>query len=280
MLRKSLLIPLALLPFAAHADDCRFSAERALDIEAAGLTTLHLDAAAGDLDIRAEPGLTHIEVRGRACNNDEISVAEMQLRGQRTGQEATVAVVIPEAGSSLSLFGYRNAYMDVRVRMPAGVKLDLRDSSGESRIAGLRAGLDFTDSSGDIVIDDVGGGIEISDSSGDIEARRIKGDITIRSDSSGDIDIAGVEGNVLVREDSSGEIDIRDVVGNAEVERDSSGDIGFDTIGGGARVGADGSGDIRASKVRGDFTVERKSNADSSIRHSDVGGRVSLPPEG
>ena len=279
MLRKTLLIPLALLPFAAQAEDCRFSAERALDIEAAGLTTLHLDTSAGDLDIRAEPGLTRIEVRGRACHSDETGLAGMQLREERTGQEATVSVMIPDAGSSSGLFGDHHAYMDVRVRMPAGVKLDLRDSSGEIRVAGLRAGLELTDSSGDIEIDDVAGGIEISDSSGDIEARRTKGDITIRSDSSGDIDIVGVEGNVLVREDSSGEIDIRDVSGNAEVGRDSSGDIGFDTIGGSVRVGADGSGDIRASKVRGDFTVERKSNVDS-IRHTDVVGRVSLPPEG
>lgn len=279
MLRKTLLIPLMLLPIAAQADDCRFSAERALDIDAAGLTTLRLDTSAGDLAVRAEAGLARIEVRGRACHSEEAGLAGIQLHQQRTGQEATVAVVIPDAGSSSGWFGDHHAYMDVRVRMPAGVKLDLRDSSGDLAVEGLRAGLDLTDSSGDIELEDIGGGIEISDSSGDIEARGTKGDITIRSDSSGDIDIIGVEGNVMVREDSSGEIDLRDVTGDAEVDRDSSGDIGFDTIGGSARVGADGSGGIRADQVRGDFTVERKSNVDA-IRHSGVGGRVSLPPEG
>lgn len=279
MLRKTLLLPLALLPLAAHADDCRFSAERVLDIDAAGLSTLHLETSAGDLEVRAEAGLTRIEVRGRACHSDEAGLAGIQLREQRTGSAANVGVIIPDAGSGSGLFGDHHAYMDVRVRMPAGIRLDLRDSSGDIAIEGLRAGLEVSDSSGDIELDDVGGGIEISDSSGDIEARRSKGDVTVRSDSSGDIDIAGVEGNVVVRDDSSGEIDIRDVSGNAEVGSDSSGDIVFDAIGGSARVGSDGSGDIRAHQVRGDFTVERKSNVDS-IRHSGVGGRVSLPPEG
>ena len=279
MLRTTLLLPLALLPFAAQADDCRFSAERALDIDAAGLSTLHLDTSAGDLDVRAEAGLARIEVRGRACHSDEAGLAGIQLQQQRSGQQATVSVVIPDAGSNSGLFGNHHAYMDVRVRMPAGVRLDLRDSSGDLSVEGLRAGLELTDSSGDIELEDIGGGIEIADSSGDIEARRITSDLTVRSDSSGDIDIAGVEGNVLVREDSSGEIDLRDVTGDAEVNRDSSGDVSFDTIGGSARVGADGSGGIRADQVRGDFTVERKSNADG-IRHSGVGGRVNVPPGG
>lgn len=274
-----LLLPLALLPFAAQADDCRFSAERALDIDAAGLSTLHLDTSAGDLEVRAEAGITRIEVRGRACHSDEAGLAGIQLREERTGKDANVSVVIPDAGSSSGLFGDHHAYMDVRVRMPAGVRLELRDSSGDLAVEGLRAGLELTDSSGDIELDDIGGGIEIADSSGGIEARRIKGDLTVRSDSSGEIDIAGVDGNVLVREDSSGEIEIRDVTGNAEVGRDSSGEITFDTIGGSVRVGADGSGGISADQVRGDFTVERKSNVDS-IRHSGVGGRVSVPPEG
>lgn len=276
MLRKILLLPLALAPLCAQADDCRFSAERALDIDAAGLATFRLDTSAGELEVRAEEGLARIEVRGRACHSDEEGLAGIQLHQQRNGREATVGVVIPDAGSSAGLWGSHHAYMDVSVRMPAGVKLDLRDSSGELSVRGLRAGLELTDSSGAIELEDIAGGVEVSDSSGGIRARRIKGDFVVRSDSSGEIDIAEVDGNVLVREDSSGEIDIRDVTGNAEVERDSSGDITFDGIGGSVRVGSDGSGEIRADRVRGDFTVERKSNADG-IRHSGVDGRVSLP---
>ncbi len=279
MSSKILLLPLVLLPFAAQADDCRYTAERVLDIDAAGLSALHLETSAGDLQVRAEAGLARIEVRGRACHSDEAGLAGIQLREQRTGREASVSVVIPDAGSSSGLFGDHHAYMDVRVRMPDTIRLDLRDSSGDIEVEGLRAGLEVADSSGDIELDDIGGGIEITDSSGDIEVRRAKGDVTVRSDSSGDIDIAGVEGNVLVQDDSSGEIDIRDTSGDAVVERDSSGDITFAGIGGSARVGSDGSGDIRADQVRGDFTVERKSNVDG-IRHSGVGGRVSLPPEG
>lgn len=276
MLRSILLLPLALAPLTALADDCDHAAERTLDIDAAGISTLHFDASAGELDIRAVPGLARIEVRGRACHSDEEGLAGIQLVQERTGADVRVSAVIPDPGSRSGLFGNSHAYMDLRVRMPDAIRLVLRDSSGELRVEGLRAGLDLTDSSGDIELHDIGGGVEVADSSGDIDARTIEGDFTVRSDSSGDIDIAGVEGNVRVRDDSSGDIDIRDVTGDAEVGRDSSGSITFDTIGGSTKVGADGSGDIRASKVRGDFTVERKANADS-IHHRDVGGRVSLP---
>jgi hypothetical protein len=276
MLRTILLLPLALAPLAALADDCGHAAERTLDIDAAGVSTLQFDAAAGELDIRAVPGLARIEVRGRACHSEEEGLAEIQLRQERTGADVRVSAIIPDPGSRWGLFGGSHAYMDLRVRMPDGIRLVLRDSSGDLRVEGLRAGLDLTDSSGDIELHDIGGGIEVADSSGDIDARKIVGDFMVRSDSSGDIDIAGVEGSVRVRDDSSGDVDIRDVTGDAEVGRDSSGNITFDTIGGSAKVGSDGSGDIRASKVRGDFTVERKANADD-IRHRDVGGRVNLP---
>lgn len=277
MLRTMFLLPLALVPLGAFADDCRFTAERALDLDAQGLTALKLDTGAGDLDIVGVPGLARIEVRGKACASEEAALAGIQLSQQREGASARVATQIPDEGFTWQLFDSHYAYMDVRVRMPAALALTLRDSSGDLEIEGLAAGIDLTDSSGDIDLRGIAGGIAVSDSSGDIDVRDAKGEVTVRSDSSGDIDIVGVEGNVVVREDSSGEIGLRNVTGNAEVGRDSSGDIVFDTIGGGARVGSDGSGDVRANHVRGDFAVDRKSATDN-IQHSDIGGRVSLPP--
>src|SRR5690349_24467505 len=94
MLRTILLLPLALAPLAALADDCGHAAERTLDIDAAGVSTLQFDAAAGELDIRAVPGLARMEVRGRACHAEEEGLAEIQLRQEPTGAAALVRVVV------------------------------------------------------------------------------------------------------------------------------------------------------------------------------------------
>ena len=280
MLRTILLLPLALLPLAAAADDCRYTVERVLDLDARGLATLRLDTGAGDLDVVGEPGLARIEVRGRACASEQEVLDGIQLSQQREGASAHVMTTIPGEGFSWPLFDNHYAYMDVRVRVPAELELVMRDSSGDVDVTGIKAGLQLTDSSGDIDLRDIGGAVTLSDSSGDILLHGLDGSVTIESDSSGDIDLSDVGGDAQVRSDSSGDVDFRRITGNARIDSDSSGDIDFDTIGGDAGVGSDGSGEIRAGHVRGAFTVERKSNAEDNIRHSDIGGAISLPVSG
>lgn len=279
MLRVATLVFLALLPFAAYADDCAFRAERALDIDAHGLSAFKLDTGAGDLVVEGVPGLARIEIRGKACASEERALAGIQLVQQREGAVATAATTIPDESSGWKLFGSRYAYMDVHVRMPAALKLDLRDSSGDLEVSGLRGGLDLTDSSGDIDLHDLGGTVSVADTSGDINVRGVDGDFTIVADSSGDIEIADVRGDALVRSDSSGDVDFKHVSGNARVDHDSSGDITFDDIGRDASVGTDGSGEIRADHVRGNFTVDSKANA-AGINYSDIGGKINVPPTG
>lgn len=265
-------------PHAALADDCEFQAERSLDIDANGIEALRLDTGAGDLVVEGVVGLARIEVRGKACASEQAALDGIRLEQSRDGAIARAATKIPDEGHDWSLFGSHYAYMDVRVRMPAAMKLELRDSSGDIDVTRLAGDLDVTDSSGDMNLGDLGAGVAISDSSGDIDARGVKGGVTVRSDSSGDIDIADVAGDAIVEEDSSGDVSFRTIEGNARVDRDSSGDIEFDAIGRDASVGKDSSGDIRADTVGGDFRVERKSGGSDNIRHSGVKGKVSLPP--
>lgn len=280
MLRIAILFVLTALPLAAFADDCEFRADRSLDVDAKGLSALKLDTGAGDLVVEGVAGLATIEVRGKACTSEQEALAGIQLVQQREGSIATVGTRIPNEGSDWSLFGSHYTYMDVRVRMPSGLKLDLRDSSGDLEVSGLTNGLDLKDSSGDILLHDLAGTVNVTDTSGDINVRHIAGDFTVISDSSGDINVDDVKGNAVVQEDSSGDISLRHVGGDARVDRDSSGDIDFADIGRDAVVGADGSGDIVADDVKGNFTVGAKSGSGGEIRHHGVSGKVSLPPEG
>jgi len=280
MLRIAMMVVLTALPLSALADDCKFRADRSLDVDAKGLTLFRLDTGAGDLVVEGVPGLTTIEVRGKACASEQQAIDGIQFMQEREGATATVGTKIPDEGYSWSLFGSHYAYLDVRVRMPAGLKLDLRDSSGDLEVSGLTNGLDLKDSSGDILLHDLGGPVKVTDTSGDIDVRKIAGDFTVISDSSGDITVDDVKGSAVVQEDSSGDIKLRHVGGDARVDRDSSGDIDFLDIGHDAVVGVDGSGDITADGVKGNFTVGAKSSSSGEIRHHDVGGKVTLPPSG
>ncbi|MET0230683.1 MAG: DUF4097 family beta strand repeat-containing protein [Rhodanobacteraceae bacterium] len=280
-MRRTLpLLALAFLSTQAFAeDDCAFRADRSIDVDAKGLSLFKLDTGAGDLVVEGVAGLSKIEVRGKACASDEKSLAGIQLVQERQGSTATVGTQIPD-NSGLSLFESRYTYMDVHVRMPAGVKLELRDSSGDLEVSGLTNGLDLKDSSGDIKLTDLAGDVSVTDTSGDIEVRKISGNFTVLSDSSGDITVDDVKGSAVVEEDSSGDISLSHVGGDARVDRDSSGDITFTDVGRDAVVGVDGSGDIAAAGVKGNFTVGAKSRSSGEIRQHDVHGQVTLPPSG
>jgi hypothetical protein len=278
MLRNAMVLILTLLPLTALADDCAFSADRAIDLDAKGLDVLKLDTGAGDLVVEGVAGLARVEVRGKACASSEDALAGIQLVQQREGTVASVGTRIPETDGRLFADDY--AYMDVHVRMPAALMLSLRDSSGDIEVAGLADGVDIKDSSGDMRLHDLAGAVSVTDTSGDIIARAIAGDFTVVSDSSGDIVADDVKGSAIVEEDSSGDIALRHVGGDARVDRDSSGDIDFIDVGRDAIVGVDGSGDITADGVKGGFTVGAKSGNGGEIRHHGVAGKVSLPPEG
>lgn len=280
-MRRTLpLLALAVLSAPAFAeDDCAFRADRSIDVDAKGVSLLKLDTGAGDLVVEGVPGLAKIEVRGKACASDDKSLAGIQLVQERQGATASVGTQIPD-NSGLSLFESRYTYMDVHVRMPAGIRVELRDSSGDLEVSGLTNGLDLKDSSGDIKLTDLAGDVGVTDTSGDIEARRISGNFTVISDSSGDITVDDVKGNAVVEEDSSGDISLSHVEGDARVDRDSSGDINFADIGRDAVVGVDGSGDITADGVKGNFTVGAKSSSSGEIRPHEVKGQVTVPPSG
>jgi hypothetical protein len=282
MRRVVVFLLLAAGPALAWADmDCAFRADRALDIDPKGLSVLKLDTGAGDLIVEGVAGLAKVELRGKACASAQDLLDSIQFTQQREGATSMAATKIPDLGDNWSFFGAGHyAYMDVHVRMPSGVKLDLRDSSGDLEVSGLTNGLDLKDSSGDIKLRDIAGAVNVTDTSGDIEVKGISGDFTVISDSSGDINIDDVKGSSVVQEDSSGDIVMRHIGGDARVDRDSSGDITFEDVGRDAVVGADGSGDITADGVKGNFTVGAKSGSSGEIHSHNVSGKVTLPPQG
>jgi hypothetical protein len=272
----------ALLPAVAAANDsCAVREARNLDLDAKGANLFKLETGAGDLTVEGVPGLDHIEVRGKACASTPERMAAMSLEHSQQAGTISVATKIPEIEGGWNFFGRDDyAYIDLEIRMPAQLLLDLKDSSGDIDIRRIAGGLRLVDSSGDIKLRDIGGDVTITDTSGDIEADGVDGNLTVLSDSSGDIELAHVKGDAVVHEDSSGDISFEHVAGSARVDKDSSGDIDFRDIGRDASVGSDSSGDVHANEVKGNFTVTAKPARGGEITYREIGGKVSLPPEG
>lgn len=255
---RLLCIGFACLAFSTvvAARDCEHRLEVEETIGLAGSDRLAIRAAAGELRITGVPGSTEAVARGTVCAS-RAEWAEASRLVVEEGSEARIEVDLPDIHQGFS-FGDRYVSMDLEIEVPAGMALEVSDSSGGIKIRGIGA-LELADSSGDIEIDGAEGPVTLQDSSGDIMARDIGSGLTVVRDSSGDIEITDVRGPVRVERDSSGNMEFRDIQGDVIVERDSS-------------------GSIRAEQVTGDFVVMH--DGSGGIRSRDIGGEVRVPDEG
>ncbi|NQZ75074.1 MAG: DUF4097 family beta strand repeat protein [Ekhidna sp.] len=104
-----------------------------------------------------------------------------------------------------------------------GIKIDVDNSSGDVKVANLRASESRIEaSSGDITLRSIVGNLDVETSSGDIDIDGLTGDSEIES-TSGDQEIFNTKGNIETRA-SSGDITIADFDGKLEVQA-TSGDV-------------------------------------------------------
>mgnify|MGYP001597854504 CR=1 FL=1 len=116
---------LALSFTAMGAEQCRYSAPRNAEINAAGLKLLTVQIGPDDLVIQGEPGLTNIVVRGTACASDQGWLSEIKLEAGRHGDTASVVAHDRDHAINFSLFGSSYAYMKLDVRVPQSLAIKL-----------------------------------------------------------------------------------------------------------------------------------------------------------
>lgn len=257
----------------AGAEECRYSAPRNADIDAAGLHSLMLRLGSSDLDIRGVQGLNRIEVRGTACASDQSWLKELQVSTGRSGDQATVDAEHHTNTSIFHLFDSSYAYMKLQVRVPADLAVHVRSGSGDVQANDL-ASLDFESGSGDLIADHVNGGLDLQLGSADVRASDV-GSVTLHGTGSGDVHVSGVHGDVRADHSGSGDLDFSGVRGSVRIGSTGSGDVTLRDIGSDAEVGSTGSGDVTADDVGGNFTV--RSTGSGDVRYHDVKGKVDVP---
>jgi len=264
----------AMLPAAALANECRFTAQHDFDVDAAGLKAVAFALGSSDVVVEGVPGLSKVEIRGKACASEQDWLAGLSLEQQRNGDRL---VVTPRAERNVGWhwFGSSYAYIDVRVRVPAALAIDIKGSSADAEVSGVAA-LDFESSSGDLDARRIAGALVSKASSGDIKADDI-GSVEVRGTGSGDVELRDVRGDAQVSSSGSGDLHFSNVGGSVHVGSVGSGDVEINHVERDAAVDRIGSGDITAGAIGGDFTVGSKGSGD--ISQHDVRGKVTLPRE-
>ena len=252
----SLLAILLMYQFStdASADWCKYEKEIDLTLDLSDSDVLLITAAAGDLDVQGVSGSDKAVIHGKVCVSKQAWLDDAEIKTM-SGKQAHIIVNLPDSSGGWSLMGNNYATLDLEIKLPRDIALEVKDSSGDASFRHIAA-MELQDSSGDIEIVDATGPLSIKDSSGDIEVEQVNADVSIR-DSSGDIEVEQVAGNFTIEADSSGDIRATDIDGTVLVKKDSSGDISVKSVGGDFRVLADGSGSIYSHDVKGEVETPK-----------------------
>src|SRR5262245_10481120 len=256
---------------AAHADECKFTANRSGAIAVAGAKRVEIRAGAGDLKVNGRHGASEVSAVGRACASAQTLIDQIQIKTTRTGDVIHVDVQNPDAET---MEGNGFAMLDLNVDLPDNLPLVALDSSGDAKFQNL-ASSDISDSSGELTIENIAGDLKVRDSSGDLEVDHVSGNVQLE-DSSGDIKVDEVQGDVLVSSDSSGSMTIRHMGKGVRVAQDSSGDIDIADVKGNVNIDSDSSGEVDVERVGGSFTLGSKGSGD--IKTAEIKGTISMPP--
>ncbi len=201
----------------------RYSEVRTAQLDARNVRVVRIEARAGGLRVVGRSGVSEVRVRGTARASAERWLQDLQIVAERRGDEVRIVAVIPELDWRRSLGNVERA-LDLIIEIPAGLAVDVTDTSGDVDVSGA-GDVDIEDGSGNVRIESVAGDVRVRDGSGDVEVRDVAGHVTVLSDGSGNLSLYDVRRSVLVEEDGSGDITVRRVGGSFTVRRDGSGGI-------------------------------------------------------
>jgi len=229
-----------------------------LNLSAEGITMFEIDCGAGYLKVKGVEGLKQIEVDAalvtKGIDGDDLEEFKnkyVNLKLEQDGKKARLISEIKSGFSISSLFKHNEARIDLDVRMPKNLDLEIDDGSGSIEVSDVNGNLEVDDGSGSIEIADIKGWLKVDDGSGSIDLENIGGKVKI-NDGSGTIKITDVGEDVDV-DDGSGTISIYNIKGSVVVD-DGSGGITIDGVDKDVNIKNAGSGDLTIHNVKGKVT--------------------------
>ena len=232
----------------SHAGSEHYTEVRDLELDASGLSEIFIDAGAGAMVINGDESSDVIVVVATiVVDSDDpeeaVKFIENRLHLELTSDGERAELMV---GFNPGWGWGGEARVDLDVRIPARLDLEIDDGSGPVKIRDVTGSVRIDDGSGAIEVAN-SGAVDIDDGSGSISLENT-GAVKV-DDGSGSITIVAAAGDVYV-EDGSGTIDIQRVGGSVTVD-DGSGDIQIDDVEQNLVIEEEGSGSLRYTNVRG-----------------------------
>ncbi len=237
-------------------------------LNAKSLNELEIEAGAGSLSIKGQAGLTEIQVKADIYTSSE----DHENYELTLSDSGSTAYLVAKGKSHSGLFSgnYHSVHIDLEVRVPQEMMLDVHDGSGGLLIKDINNNVNIKDGSGELIVHNIKGDLTIDDGSGRIQVSKIVGNVEI-DDGSGEMKLSNIKGHVDI-DDGSGSIEVRNVEGNANLE-DGSGDLTVSQVSGmvtvddgsgdidvqdtgGLKILETGSGGLRIKNVKGEFEID------------------------
>jgi hypothetical protein len=243
---------LILLPVVALAGS--FDETRRLELSVKGIQTLKIQCGSGFLTVIGVKGMDRIRASAQIIvrgiqENEFQNFLEKQLRLKL---EKRGSAAILEADVKKSFLKKIEAKINLTVKLPTTLPVNIDDGSGAIIVTNLSGDLNIKDNSGSIDIVNMAGKIKVADGSGSIEIRDARGNVEIQ-DGSGLVHVKLIKGNVNIT-DGSGEMTIQDVNGSVTVT-DGSGTINIQDVSQDVFINEAGSGELNIDGVKGKVTT-------------------------
>lgn len=254
-MRQFILASLLLVPALAMAGspECKFHADRNLDLDFGGVSAVKFVVNSHDLTLSGGAAAGKGHVQGRACGSDQDSADNLVVTQRKEGDTLVVELTNKEH-REWNGWGNHYAYLKVDASIPSSIRTTVAVGSGDAKVSGVAS-------------------LDSSVGSGDLEVRNVKGRISTTV-GSGDVKLDGV-GPVDVQTVGSGDLVAKNVTGGVKIGTVGSGDAKLTGIGGDVEVGTVGSGDLDVNGVKGNLTVRTVGSGD--VDHKDVSGKVDVP---
>ena len=209
-----------------------FEKTERMSLSADGIDKLVIDCGAGFLYVSGDDSLRSIEVEaeiiviGKSEKDIEDYVKNyVKLELKKQGSKAVLTSTFK---NQFPRINFRTRLINLTVRMPENMDLDVDDGSGEVKIAQIDGNLWIDDGSGEITVRDIRGDVEVDDGSGTIDIKDVTGSVAV-DDGSGTIKINDIRQNVKVS-DGSGSIYIDNVIGDVIIKDDGSGSVNIQNV--------------------------------------------------
>lgn len=222
-----LFLAALLLTFPALAGDDII--KKSMEISGQGIDRLIADCSNGRMEIVGVAGLKKIEVDAEidvskvGRNPEEYIKDRVVFELEKRNSRAYLKVEINHNG-----WGRRQASIDLKVRVPQEIDLDIEHGSGSLAITSIRGNVYIEDGSGSLEVDNITGDLRIDDGSGSIDVADIEGEVEV-DDGSGSISIVGIDGNVTI-DDGSGGITVDGVEKDVLIKDSGSGGVSVNNV--------------------------------------------------